>query len=109
RELGLRKFELSDKEWTVVEQLHMVLMVLKDATLFFSQATPNLTTMTIIPAMDHIDHQLQMFARDRKYLPSICAAVTVLLVRKTLNCYYSLTDNSKVYRIAMSEHLSSIF
>lgn len=27
RELGLRKFELSDEEWTVVEQLHAVLTV----------------------------------------------------------------------------------
>jgi len=56
--------------------------------------------------MDHIDHQLQMFARDWKYLPSICA--TISLVRKTLNHYYSLTDNSEVYQIVMSEHLSSI-
>lgn len=32
RELGLRKFELSDEEWTVVEQLHTVLMVSHGAT-----------------------------------------------------------------------------
>ncbi|KAF8547112.1 hypothetical protein OG21DRAFT_1425432, partial [Imleria badia] len=102
QELGLRKFELSDEEWTVVEQLHMVL---KDATLFFSRATPNLAT--VILAMDHINHQLQMFAQDQKYLPSIHAAVS--LARKTLNRYYLLTDNSEVYRIVMSEHLSSIF
>jgi len=27
QELGLRKFELSDEEWLVIEQLHAVLMV----------------------------------------------------------------------------------
>jgi len=32
RELGLRKFKLSDEEWTVVEKLHMVLMVSHGAT-----------------------------------------------------------------------------
>ncbi|KIK72755.1 hypothetical protein PAXRUDRAFT_43783, partial [Paxillus rubicundulus Ve08.2h10] len=53
RELGLRKFELSDNEWLVVEQLYSIL---KDATLFFSRSTPNLAT--VIPAMDHIDQQL---------------------------------------------------
>lgn len=51
--------------------------------------------------MDHIDQQLRTFSRDRKYLPSVRAAVS--LARKTLNRYYSLTDSSEVYRIAMSE------
>ena len=72
--------------------------------LFFSWATPNLTT--IIPAMDHIDYQLQTFAWDQKYLLSVHVAVS--LARKTLNHYHSLTDNSKVYQIVMSEHLSSM-
>ena len=72
--------------------------------LFFSQATPNLAI--VIPAMDHIDHQLQTFAQDQKYLLSVRAAIS--LARKTLNHYYLLMDNSKVYQIAMSEHLSSM-
>jgi hypothetical protein len=123
RELGLRKFELSDDEWLVVEQLYSVLKVrpcscfvskyykhkqlpcllglhqiLKDATLFFSRSTPNLAT--VIPAMDHIDQQLTTYARDKKYLRSIRSGVS--LAKKTLNRYYSLTDSSEVYRIAMS-------
>ena len=72
--------------------------------LFFSQATPNLAI--VIPAMDHIDHQLQTFAQDQKYLLSVRAAIS--LARKTLNHYYLLMDNSKVYQITMSEHLSSM-
>ncbi|KIJ18219.1 hypothetical protein PAXINDRAFT_61093, partial [Paxillus involutus ATCC 200175] len=47
RELGLRKFELADHEsW-----LSSFTVILKDATLFFFHATPNLTT--VIPVMDH--------------------------------------------------------
>ncbi|KIK91972.1 hypothetical protein PAXRUDRAFT_42608, partial [Paxillus rubicundulus Ve08.2h10] len=39
RVLGVRKFELDNREW-----------ILKDATLYFLHSTPNLTT--VIPAMD---------------------------------------------------------
>ncbi|KAF9225172.1 hypothetical protein BS17DRAFT_794829 [Gyrodon lividus] len=86
RELGLRKFELSDNEWLVIEQLYSMLKILKDATLFFSRSTPNL--VTVVPAMDHIDQQLTI----------------VSLAKKTLNCYYLLTDSSEVYQIAMILH-----
>ncbi|KAF8548523.1 hypothetical protein OG21DRAFT_1380637, partial [Imleria badia] len=96
----LRKFELTDQEWLVVEQLHNVLKVLKDATLFFSRSTPSLAT--VIPAMDHIDKKFTTYSRDRKYLPTIRSAVT--LAKKTLDRYYSLTNHSEVYRIAMVLH-----
>ncbi|KIJ09551.1 hypothetical protein PAXINDRAFT_45902, partial [Paxillus involutus ATCC 200175] len=98
----LRKFELADHEWKVVEQLHAVLKILKDTTLFFSRSstTPNLTT--VIPAMDHIDKHLTTYVRDKSYLQSICSAVS--LAKATLNRYYSLTDSSEVYRIAMVLH-----
>ena len=55
--------------------------------------------MTVIPAMDHIDKKLSTYSCDKKYLPSIHSAVT--LAKKTLDCYYSLTDYSEVYQIAM--------
>ena len=51
--------------------------------------------------MDHIHSQLHKFSKDNKYLGSIHAAVS--LTKKMLNHYYSLTDNSEVYHIAMSE------
>ncbi|KIK76678.1 hypothetical protein PAXRUDRAFT_169128, partial [Paxillus rubicundulus Ve08.2h10] len=90
RDLGLRKFELEHHEWVII---------LKDATLYFSCATPNLAT--VIPAMDHIDDHLTTLGCNKKCTVAIHAAVE--LAKKTLNRYYSLTDNSEVYRIAMSK------
>jgi hypothetical protein len=76
--------------------------VLKDATQFFSRATPNLAT--VIPAMDYINDCLSARANDRSLSPAIKASLG--LGKKTLNRYYSLTDSSEVYRIAMGTHLS---
>lgn len=73
--------------------------ILKDATEFFSRATPNLAT--VIPAMDHIDtHFTNAIKPDSKLNSAIRAAVG--LGKKTLNRYYSRTDEVEVYRIAMS-------
>ena len=55
----------------------------------------------VLPAMDHINNELTSYACNKKYQPSIRAAVS--LTKKTLNQYYSLTDYSEVYRIVMSE------
>ena len=72
----------------------------KDATLFFSRGTPNLTT--VIPAIDHIDKLLTTarLAED-KYDPALRVACG--LAKTTLDKYYSLTDFSSTYRIAMGE------
>jgi hypothetical protein len=75
--------------------------VFKDATLFFSRATPNLAI--VIPAMDHIDESLSTDAINPDRTPAIRAALS--LAKKTLNRYYSLTDSSDVYRIAMGTFL----
>lgn len=115
---NLRRYELSEAEWKIAEQLCDVLkvwfpiwnirgaqhslvtcsQVFKDATLFFSRATPNLAV--VIPAMDHIDETLTTQSRNRKFEASIRAALGI--AKKTLNKYYDKTDNSEVYRIAMS-------
>ena len=73
--------------------------ILKDATTFFSHTMPNL--VTIIPAMDHIEQQFSQFSHSRKFLISICA--TILFAKKMLNHYYSLTNKSEVYWIAMGK------
>ena len=76
--------------------------IFKDATLFFSHdGVPNIAT--IIPAMDCIDEVLATNALDARYSLSIQAALT--LGKKTLNRYYSKTDLSEVYRIAMGMYL----
>ncbi|KIK17074.1 hypothetical protein PISMIDRAFT_74078, partial [Pisolithus microcarpus 441] len=97
RELGLRKFELGDHEWELVEQLHDIL---KDATLFFLRSTPNLAT--VIPAMDHIDKVFTTASLDDRYTLAIRAALEA--AKKTLNRYYQFTDHSEVYRIAMGKY-----
>lgn len=51
--------------------------------------------------MDHIDQHLATAARDNTYKPCIQAAVA--MGKKLLNKYYSYTDHSKLYRIAMGE------
>jgi hypothetical protein len=56
--------------------------------------------------MDHIDKYLATAATDKKYLPSIQAALAI--GKRLLNKYYSSTDRSKVYRIAMSKKNCSI-
>ncbi|KAG2335776.1 hypothetical protein BDR05DRAFT_833811, partial [Suillus weaverae] len=101
RDLGLQKFELNDEEWAIAEQLRSVLKILKDATLFFSRSTPNLAT--VILAMDLINEKLTTYSRNRQYHPSIRSSVQ--LAKVTLNRYYQLTDQSKVYCIAMVLHL----
>jgi hypothetical protein len=49
--------------------------------------------------MDHIDNHLRTASLDANYDPAIQAALAV--GKKLLNKYYSLTDNSELYRIAM--------
>ncbi|KIK77752.1 hypothetical protein PAXRUDRAFT_17287 [Paxillus rubicundulus Ve08.2h10] len=74
RVLGLRNFELDDRELVLLEQLHNVhnvLKTLKDTTLYFSHSTPNLAT--VIPAMDLIDEKLTTYSLDHKYSPTIHA------------------------------------
>ncbi|TFY76146.1 hypothetical protein EWM64_g7868 [Hericium alpestre] len=98
--LGLDKYELTAQEWSIAQQLRDVLHILKDATTFFSRGTPNLAT--VIPAMDHIDFWLTTDACDSKYHLAIWASLNV--AKCTLNCYYTMTDLSEVYRIAMVLH-----
>lgn len=81
--------------------LTRISQLFKDATLFFSRATPNLAT--VIPAMDHIDAHLATASQDLKYSPAIRASLA--LGKSHLNKYYNMTDHSEVYRIAMSKLL----
>jgi hypothetical protein len=73
--------------------------VLKDATLFFSCSTPNLAI--VIPAMDEIDRHFTTISRDSSFDLAIQDALVP--AKATLNCYYSLTDSSEAYWIAMGK------
>ena len=82
--------------------LNLLLQVLKDAMLYFSRSTPNLAM--VIPTMDYIDTTFTTGLLKKEQLnPTICAAVG--LAKRTLNRYYSLTDTSELYRIAMGTYI----
>jgi hypothetical protein len=72
--------------------------VFKDATLYFSHATPNLAG--VIPAMDRIKEKLESDALNRQFVYPVKAAIT--MGTKLLDHYYTLTEDSELYRIAMS-------
>jgi len=120
----LWQFELSEEEWAIVQEVCDVLkicdmgvwlctyqhsswqfadnvnsaQILKDVTLYFSRGMPNLPT--VIPATDHID---TIFTNTT--LPSsknhLAIRTAIETAKCILNKYYSLTDFSEVYRIAM--------
>ena len=86
----------------------------KDATLSFSHSASKkddkrqnviLNLAAVIPAMDHIDGVLTSNAINNRYCLAIQVALTI--GKKTLNHYYSKTDLSNIYWIAMgmSYHL----
>ena len=100
RTTELRDLELNNADWKIAQQLRDTLKVFKDATLFFSRGTPNLAT--VIPAMDLIDERLTTDSINRTLSVPIRAALGI--AKTTMNKYYTKTDLSKVYRIAMGEN-----
>ncbi|KAL1739476.1 hypothetical protein HDZ31DRAFT_49342, partial [Schizophyllum fasciatum] len=91
----LEPLTLSPQEWRCVRDLRNVL---KQATLYFSRDdTPNLAS--VIPAMDRLDSALATSCVDESLEPSIRAAINI--AKATLNKYYSKTDDSDTYRVAM--------
>ena len=88
-----------DEDWKIVEELASVLKRFKKATLFFSKDSASVAA--VIPAMDKLTDDLDAKS-EKTFHPSIIAALK--LARKKLNRYYSLTDNSATYRVAMVLH-----
>ncbi len=74
-----------------------LLQIFKQATLVFSKE--NATVASVIPAMDRIDTMLTTNTTTHKFSPAVRAALA--MGKRTLNCYYSRTDDSDVYRTAM--------
>ncbi|THV01552.1 hypothetical protein K435DRAFT_576173, partial [Dendrothele bispora CBS 962.96] len=98
RDNGLHDYVLTSAEWKIVAQLKEVLSILKDATIYFSRATPNLAT--VIPSMDYINSEFEKMTLDRDLDPAIRAAIS--LAKVTINKYY--TKTSDVHRKAMVLH-----
>ena len=66
-------------------------------TLEFSGDTPCIAK--VIPAMDRMHKDLTVASNNEAYSPAIQAALKLGI--GLLDKYYSLSDNSEVYRIAM--------
>ena len=96
KDLKLRKYELDDNDWVIVGDLVSILEKYKKVTLFFSQ--DGASVMAMIPAMDKLDNYLNP-ATKKPYHPAIQAVMK--LACNKLNQYYSMTDLSSAYRIAM--------
>ncbi|KAI1788193.1 hypothetical protein LXA43DRAFT_895012 [Ganoderma leucocontextum] len=98
---GLRAYELLDQAWSVLRQLQYVLKVFKSGTLYFSRGD-TLNLARVIPAMDHVEETLTDASQGDDYDNAIRVACN--LAKKTLDKYYSLTDESATYQIAMILH-----
>jgi hypothetical protein len=70
-------------------------------TLEFSTDTP--CVAAVIPAMDKMHTELTAAADNVDYSPALQAALS--LGKTLLDKYYSLTDDSEVYRIAMGMYI----
>ncbi|KAG0691467.1 hypothetical protein DFH29DRAFT_789032, partial [Suillus ampliporus] len=96
-EHNLRMFELSGMEWQIASEL---CNILQDAMTYFSHLTPNLAT--VIPAINHIDAIFTSHQSNELLNGAVCSAFS-LGKKKTLDHYYSLTDSSDAYQIAMGK------
>ncbi|KAI9452712.1 hypothetical protein F5148DRAFT_985885 [Russula earlei] len=95
--LKLHQYELDDRDWDTVKDL---LWVLKNVTLFFSQ--DDIVTITnVVPTMDQLDAMLSSSATT-PLVPAVKHALT--FVCQLMDKYYSKTDLSNVYHIAMVLH-----
>jgi hypothetical protein len=81
--------------------VNFLFKIYKDATLFFSQDKVS-SIANVIPTMDRIDALLSD-ATVEPLSPSVKHALK--FARKSINKYYSKTDLSNVYRIAMGKFL----
>jgi hypothetical protein len=104
KDLKLRRYELDNNDWVIVGDLVSVLEKYKKATVFFSQ--DGASVAAVIPAMDRLDNHLNP-ATQKPYHPAIQAAMK--LACKKLNRYYSMTDVSSAYRIAMGKQVIYFF
>ncbi|TBU55542.1 hypothetical protein BD310DRAFT_777191, partial [Dichomitus squalens] len=99
RSARLRRYILSNEEWAVLEQLYRLLDPFLFATNDISLSTRGLVH-EVIPYMDVLTAHLDDFQDDLSLTSAIRAAAK--RGRLMLSKYYSLTDETPIFRIAMS-------
>lgn len=120
RGVRLRQFVLSNEEWVVLQQLHDLLDVCHlffvlddrtDSSQPFLFATKEISMSSralvhqVIPYIDVLTRHVDSFKANDTLHPAVRA--TAQRGRVILDKYYSLTDDSIVYRITMSKHIAS--
>ncbi|KAH9851008.1 ribonuclease H-like domain-containing protein [Lenzites betulinus] len=98
----LRRFLVTDEEWQLLAQLHEILEPFLVATKQISTSTRALVH-EVIPYIDVLTEHLDNFANDEELEPSVRAAAK--RGRTIMNKYYERTDETIVYRIAMSAYI----
>lgn len=102
----LAAYAVSDVEWGALQDLHTVLKPFQQATLLMEgMGRPLLHA--VIPLMNNLVSKLEDFVDDKKLHASARAGASA--GRKVLTKYYSLTDESIMYRLAISELFYMLF
>ncbi|KAJ7501887.1 hypothetical protein B0H11DRAFT_1713272, partial [Mycena galericulata] len=98
--LNLRGYEIADQEWDILDDM---VYALKDATILFS-ADSKSTIAHVLTTMDKVDDLITstIVPARRQRLLHTSIRDALKLAKKTMNRYYSATDESNVYRIATS-------
>lgn len=95
----LKRFKLTEREWGLLEDLMPVLRVLEGATVKMSASTYP-TLHEVIPIMDLLNKRFEKILDDLTQPAIIHHAVARGLA--VLDKYYSKTDDSVMWRVAMS-------
>ncbi|KAJ7855970.1 hypothetical protein B0H14DRAFT_3644873 [Mycena olivaceomarginata] len=101
RDLKLRQYTFSGEEWTILEQLEQILEAFILATEKISQAEVALV-FEVIPLIDKFTTIFGQMIDNTSLHIAICHAANTGLI--VLNKYYSFTDDSEIYQIAMILH-----
>ncbi|KAL1940908.1 hypothetical protein VTO73DRAFT_7544 [Trametes versicolor] len=94
----LRRFALTDEEWEIVKQLYDLLEPFLYATNEISKSGHALVH-EVIPYIDLLTDHVDDVDKDTQLAPAVRAAAK--RGRAILDKYYSYTDDSVIYRIAM--------
>jgi hypothetical protein len=101
----LKRFRLTDAEWQLLEHLMPILRILERATVKMSSASYP-TLHQVIPLMDLLNKQFEKLLDDTTLPAVIHHAIARALA--VLDKYYFKTDDSIMWKIAMSVSILSI-